>query len=106
MYIAKLIRSLFAAAVFLGVLSAGYAQVVSSGITGTVVADDGRPIAGASVTVRHEPTNTVSTAVTRDNGRFSFRGLPVGGPFTVSATAEGATIGSVSGVTTLLGEDV
>ncbi len=107
MHIAKLLRRLIAGAVLLGlVCSAGYAQVVSSGITGTVVDAEGRPLVGAVVTARHDPTNTVSTAVSRENGRFAFRGLAVGGPFTVSASAEGLTIESVTGLRTVLGEDV
>ena len=107
MHIAKLLRRLIAGAALLGlVCSAGYAQVVSSGITGTVVDAEGRPLVGAVVTARHDPTNTVSTAVSRENGRFAFRGLAVGGPFTVSATAEGVTIESVTGLQTILGEDV
>lgn len=106
MHILKLLRRLLAGAVLLGLAVQTHAQVVSAGITGTIIDHEGRPIAGAEVTARHEPTNTVSTAISRENGRFAFRGLAVGGPFTVSATAGDATIESMSGVSTILGEDV
>ena len=83
-----------------------FAQVVASGITGRVVDEAGRPIANADVTAVHIATNTTSREITRDNGRFSFRGLPVGGPFTVTATVDNVTIESVNGVQTILGENV
>jgi hypothetical protein len=79
--------------------------VVSSGITGTVVDEAGKPIGGASVTALHVPTNSVSTTVTGANGRFRFSGLRPGGPYTVSATATGVTVQSVSGVNLGLGDD-
>ena len=56
------------------------AQLVSSGMTGTVRGVDGKSIAGAKVTALHTPTNASFNAVTNASGRFNFRGLPVGGP--------------------------
>lgn len=86
--------------------SIGLSQVVSSGITGLVVDESGKPIPSVIVTALHLPTNATSRAVTRENGRFAFRGLPVGGPFTVAATSDGIAIESISGVHTILGEDI
>ncbi len=103
----KLLKSLFAAALFVGAaLSSMRAQVVSSGITGTVVDAAKTPVAGASVTAVHVPTNTTFKAVTNPAGRFALRGLPVGGPYQITATANGYEIQPLSGVETTLGEDV
>ncbi|MBL9214270.1 MAG: TonB-dependent receptor, partial [Opitutaceae bacterium] len=79
--------------------------VVSSGITGTLADDAGKPVAGATVTALHVPTNTSYSAVSNAAGRFSFRGLRVGGPYTISAQAQGYEVRSLSNVDTILGED-
>lgn len=81
------------------------AQVVSSGMTGTVLEEGGAPVPGAAITAVHTPTNTIFRAVTGANGRFSFRGLPVGGPYTISANAAGFEIDNLTGIETALGED-
>src|SRR5688572_19048525 len=82
------------------------AQVVTSGITGVVFGADQRPQVGATVTAVHVPTNAKFTAGTSTDGRFYFRGLPVGGPYTVTATISGQTPETVDNVYTVLGTDV
>ena len=79
--------------------------VVSSGITGTIQDDTGKPVAGAAVTVVHVPTNSVASAVTGTNGRFRVSGLRVGGPYTVTAEADGYTIRGQNEVNLGLGAD-
>ena len=56
-----------------------FAQSTSSGIGGTVVGADGKPVAGAEVTITHVESGTVSRATTDANGRYAARGLRVGG---------------------------
>lgn len=63
--------------------------VTSSNISGIVNDADGQPISGATVTLVYAPTNSTSTTTTNPVGRYSFSGLRVGGPYTVSATANG-----------------
>lgn len=82
------------AAVVLGLLSqnAALAQVITtSSLTGTVVNDQGAPVAGASVTVTHEPTGSVYNATTRADGTYALRGLRPGGPYTIRSSSEGFT---------------
>lgn len=64
------------------------AQETSSSVRGTVETAAG-PVAGASVTVTHVPSGTVSRTTTDASGNFGANGLRVGGPFTVEVTADG-----------------
>src|SRR5689334_6278428 len=81
------------------------AQVVTSGITGTVKGSDGKAISGATVTAVHTPTNASFKAYTNAEGRYSFRSLPAGGPYTLSTTVEGYGPVTQEGVSTDLGKD-
>ena len=83
----------------------GHAQIVSSGLTGVIRNELGAPVAGATITVVHVPTNTTHTTITSENGRFKFSGLRVGGPYTVSASASGRTVQSLTDVETSLADD-
>jgi hypothetical protein len=57
---------------------AAAAQATSGTISGTVTDQSGASVAGAAVTVRNLETNITRSAVTAEDGRFSFRALPVG----------------------------
>lgn len=81
------------------------AQLVTSGLTGTVRGSDGSALAGVTVTAVHTPTNGNYTSTTNSVGRFTFRGLPVGGPYTVSAKAEGYSEVSANDIIAELGND-
>lgn len=88
----SLVKLLALAAVALGLLGqhTALAQVITtSALTGTVVSDQGQPVAGASVSVVHEPTGSSYTATTRADGSFSLRGLRPGGPYTVTSRLDG-----------------
>jgi hypothetical protein len=82
------------------------AQIVSSGMSGTVRGSDGKVLAGAVVSAVHTPTNATFTAVANESGRYVFRSLPVGGPYTVSAKLDGYDLATVNDVTTQLGTDI
>jgi len=82
------------------------AQLTTSGMTGVVRSNDGNPVAGATVTALFTPTNTTFRATTNEAGRYYFRGLPVGGPYTVAAAAEGLKAEPIADVTTALGIDI
>jgi outer membrane receptor for ferrienterochelin and colicin len=66
------------------------AQNTSSAIGGQVTSD-GKPVVGAIVTIKHIESGSVSNAITDANGRYSSRGLRVGGPYTITITKNGAT---------------
>lgn len=61
--------------------------ITSAALNGIVSTKDGKPVAGATVTVLHEPSGTRATTTTRANGQYNFSNLRIGGPYTVSASA-------------------
>ena len=70
-----------------------FAQETTSAIRGTVISSSGAEISGASVSVTHEPSGSVSSQVTNSQGIFLARNLRVGGPYSVAVTsAEGYKI--------------
>ncbi len=71
-----------------GLAAPAYAQETSSAIRGVVEGPNG-PVAGASVTVVHEPSGTTLSTTTSNDGGFAANGLRVGGPFTVTIDAAG-----------------
>ncbi len=82
-----------AAASALALLTAGvvHAQETTGGIKGTVTSDQGAAIAGATVTVVHEPTGVTTTTTTDATGFFTVTQLRVGGPYKISVSADGYT---------------
>ena len=93
-------------ALSLTLMPSALAQTVSAGMTGSVRGSDGKAIGGATVTAVHTPTNSTFTAVSSPGGRFNFRGMPVGGPYTVTARADGYSAESVTDLTAELGNDI
>ena len=71
-----------------GLAAPAYAQETSSAVRG-VVEGPGGPVAGATVTVVHEPSGTTLSTTTSTDGSFAANGLRVGGPFTVTVDASG-----------------
>jgi Carboxypeptidase regulatory-like domain len=67
-----------------------FAQNTTAGLGGQVLGADGQPVVGAEVTILHTESGTVSRVVTDANGRYSARGLRVGGPYNITANKEGA----------------
>ena len=82
------------------------AQLTTSGISGVVRDTTGKAVAGAAVTAVHTPTNTPFSTVATEAGRFYFRGLPVGGPYTLAASATGYSGQPAGGIYTQLGTDI
>ncbi len=89
----KSFLKLLAAAVTVAALVASpsaFAQgITTSALGGYVLSKDGSALAGATVSITHEPSGTKATTTTRANGQYNFSGLRVGGPYTVTVTATG-----------------
>jgi len=82
------------------------AQVTTSGIAGSVRGTDGNPVSGAIILALYTPTNTSFSAKASADGRFSFRGLPVGGPYTLTVSADSYSAKSLENVSTQLGQEI
>ena len=67
-----------------------FAQSTSAGVGGQIFSADGQPVAGAEVTIVHTESGTVSRVQTDANGRYSARGLRVGGPYEITINKAGA----------------
>lgn len=65
------------------------AQQITSGIEGTVSSADGTALPGAIVTVTDTRTNQVRTITTGPDGTFRAGNLVPGGPYQVTAVADG-----------------
>ncbi|MFC4727892.1 TonB-dependent receptor [Coralloluteibacterium thermophilus] len=88
------------------------AQQTSAGVGGVITDTAGAPVSGAQVTILHTPSGTVSNTTTDASGRYSARGLRVGGPYTITITGNGRTevrenvyltLGDVSNVSARIG---
>ena len=68
-----------------------FAQNTTAAVGGRIVSSDSQPVAGAQVTIVHTPSGTVSNAQTGADGRYSARGLRVGGPYTITIVKDGVS---------------
>ena len=75
-----------------------FAQNTSSGVGGLVTDSKGAPVSGAEVTITHVESGTVSRAITDASGRYTARGLRVGGPYTITVNKSGVGGDTESGV--------
>ncbi|MED5598058.1 TonB-dependent receptor [Janthinobacterium sp. P210006] len=66
-----------------------FAQNTTSSIGGRISATDGKPAAGATVTIVHTESGSVSNVTTDAEGRYVARGLRAGGPYTITITKNG-----------------
>ncbi len=67
------------------------AQNTTSAIGGRITTADGKPVAGAVITLVHVESGSTNRIVTDADGRYNARGLRVGGPYTVTITGAGDT---------------
>ena len=72
------------------------AQETAASASGSVVDSSGGVTAGAVVELVHVPSNTVSKVTTDAAGRFAFRGVRVGGPYTVNVYVKGNKVAGLT----------
>ncbi|MFA9217666.1 MAG: TonB-dependent receptor domain-containing protein, partial [Sphingomonadaceae bacterium] len=68
-----------------------FAQNTTSAIGGRVSATDGKPAAGAVVTIVHAESGSATNVITDAEGRYVQRGLRAGGPYVITITKDGVT---------------
>ena len=84
-------RTAVSAAAAVVLAAPALAQNTTAALGGQVTGSDGKPLAGATVSILHVESRSVSTATTDADGRFGARGLRVGGPYTVTVSKGGAS---------------
>jgi hypothetical protein len=68
-----------------------FAQNTTSAIGGRISGPDGKPASGATVTIVHTESGSVSNVTTDSEGRYVARGLRTGGPYTIIITKNGVS---------------
>jgi Carboxypeptidase regulatory-like domain len=87
----KLTKIALCVALAVGAAPAVFAQNTTSAVGGRVTAVDGKNVAGAQVRILHVESGSVTNVTTDAEGRYSARGLRVGGPYTITITKDGVT---------------
>jgi hypothetical protein len=101
----NLARSAAIAFLLITIPVAGFAQETTTRVRGVVMAPDGSPAPGATVTITDTRTGAQRAASTSQNGAFAFRGLPVGGPYTIRVQTEQYEDTLITDVFTSLSEE-
>jgi len=79
------------------------AQETASQVGGIVLDAEGKPVAGAQISIVHVPSGTSSSATSNASGQFVVTGLRVGGPYTITASSSGFQSAAVENVYAELG---
>ena len=66
-----------------------FAQTTQASISGTITDQQKKPISGASVQVKNESTGFSTKSMTNAIGVYTFKELPLGGPYTVKVSFVG-----------------
>lgn len=94
----------FAIASLLAMAPLAAQNITTSGASGRVLDANGQPVAGATVTIVHEPSGTTKTVTTDADGRYAAQGLRVGGPFAITASKSGQASAEQDNVYLQLGQ--
>ncbi|MDP2005514.1 MAG: TonB-dependent receptor [Rubrivivax sp.] len=81
-------RTAIAVAVAVVAAAPALAQNTTAGISGRVTGADGKPVAGATVTIVHVESGSSNSVSTDAAGRYGARGLRAGGPYTITVTKD------------------
>ena len=84
-----------------GIISA---QVTTSSLNGLVVDESGAPAIGVAVLATHEPSGTIYTVITNEDGRYTINGMRSGGPYSVEFSCLGYQPVTYTDVTLQLAE--
>lgn len=79
------------------------AQVTSSLISGRITDTKGETLPGATIKALHEPTGTVYSTISSDNGQYTLPNLRVGGPYKITISFIGLVTKEIADVVTTLG---
>ncbi|WP_316770626.1 TonB-dependent receptor [Pedobacter frigiditerrae] len=74
-----------------------FAQTTQASISGVITDEQKKPIAGASVVVKNESTGFTTKTSTNAKGDYTFKELPLGGPYTIKVSYVGLGEQTLSG---------
>ena len=80
---------------------AGFAQLVSGNLTGTVYDATGAVVGNATITAHNDATGIDATTMSTSTGEYRFANLPVGA-YTITASAKGFTEAQIKNVPVVL----
>ena len=69
--------------------NSAFAQGTQASFHGIILDDSNEPVAGASVVIRNNSTGFTLATSANINGEYSFKQLPLGGPYTITASLIG-----------------
>ena len=76
----------------------GYGQGVQASIAGSIKDQGGNSVTEVTIRVRNESTGFSTSSVTNESGNFEVKQLPLGGPYTVTASHLEKGSGSSKGI--------
>ncbi|HVU35447.1 MAG TPA: TonB-dependent receptor [Opitutaceae bacterium] len=101
----RILRVAGGIALFLAFVIGAYGQgITTSAINGLVTDKQGKPIAGATVTIVHDESGTTAATTTRPNGQYNISGLRPGGPYTLTVASPQFTSETVKDINLELGD--
>lgn len=71
--------------------SSSFGQSTDASVSGTVLNHEKKPVAGATVEIRNESNGFKSVTTTNTEGKYFFKQLPLGTPYTVKVSYVGFT---------------
>jgi outer membrane receptor protein involved in Fe transport len=84
-----MLKRMIAGLALIGLSAAGFAQETSATLNGHVKDGKGVFVTGATISVKHEPTGSVTTSQTNSKGIFVIPNLKAGGPYTIKISFVG-----------------
>ncbi len=87
------------------VVTATFAQVTTSSMSGKVTEQNGEPVAGATVVATHTPSGTQYYSVTDNSGLYRIPNMRVGGPYELEVSLLGFGTVKQGGAILKLGEN-
>ncbi len=101
----KVICKLLSTILLLQLSIFGYSQETTAILNGIVTTDKGAVLPGATITVIHEPTGSVSSSQANGKGLFVIPNLKPGGPYTVTVSFAGFNTQTLSNQNFSLGNN-
>ena len=102
-FICRIMKKITAIIIMLLLTATAAAQVTTSALSGIVLDNERKPLAGATVTALHTPSGSRYGTAAGTDGRFTIQGMRTGGPYTVELSFVGFRTAIIDGIMLELG---